>query len=329
MPPHRTPLAVLVLLAGLSAVPASARDLKVAVTIKPIHALTAAIMEGAGSPTLIVDGQASPHTFALKPSAAREIFAADIFIRVGPGIEPWANRLIESIRVPVITLVETPGLTLLDRRTGASFEPHEHGTEEAHHDEPGDDHDHDSKDHDGKDHDGKDHDSKDGHIWLDPHNAAIIADTIADFLGGKDPEHAALYQANATRLKARLTALDAEIAGEMSPLKGRPFIVFHDATQYFEARYGLQALGSVTVSPDVQPSAKRLSELRAKISAANAACVFAEPYLNPRLIEVVTEGSASRAGTLDPEALALAPGPDLYFTLMRAMAKSFTTCLSP
>jgi len=311
MPLIRTHVLTFFLLSALIAPPVAARDLKVAVTIKPIHALTAAIMEGAGSPALIVEGQASPHTFALKPSAAREIFASDVMIRVGPGIEPWANRLIETIRVPVVTLMDTPGLTLLDRRSGSTFEPHDHGARDAHHD----------------DHDGDDHDGKDGHIWLDPHNAMVIADRIASFLAGKDPERAPLYTANAARLKSRLETLDAEIVAEMAPLKGRPFILFHDATQYFEARYGLQALGSITVSPDVQPSAKRLSELRAKIANSGASCVFFEPFFNEALLHAVTEGSKAITVGLDPEGLMIDPGPAAYFELMHKLAQSLTKCL--
>ncbi|WP_457825638.1 metal ABC transporter solute-binding protein, Zn/Mn family, partial [Staphylococcus aureus] len=62
-----------------------------AVTIKPVHSLVAAIMEGAGTPALIVEGQASPHTFALKPSSARAIEAADLFVRVSPAVEPFTT----------------------------------------------------------------------------------------------------------------------------------------------------------------------------------------------------------------------------------------------
>lgn len=307
--------AALVLAALVSRLlPVEARDLRVAVTIKPIHSLAAAIMEGAGSPALIVEGQASPHTFALRPSSARAIQEADLFIRVSPLIEPFSNRLVETVQSPVLTLAELPGLHLLDARRGVTFEPHEHG-------------------HDGHVHDheegGAGGDAKDGHIWLDPGNAAVIAGAIAAELSRRDPDHAGLYRTNAGRLKERLAALDVQTAAHLAPIQGRPFIVFHDATQYFEARYGLAALGSITLSPEVQPSAKRLSELRAKLSATEAACVFAEPYANPRLLAAVTEGTSVKAGTLDPEGLSFEPGPELYFALMRALAKSFAACLAP
>ena len=298
---------------------AAAEQFHVVTTIKPIHSLTAAIMEGAGAPTLLVDGTASPHTFALKPSAARAILDAAVFIRTSPAIEPFTARIVETLPAPVtlVTLADTPGLTLLDRRTSPTFEPHDHGH---------DDH----LDHDDDGHVDHDHiEVKDGHIWLDPRNAALMADKIAAVLSTRDPAHAEVYAANTSRLKSRLAALETELASELAPLKSRPFIVFHDATQYFEARFGLSALGSITVSPEVQPSAKRLTALRGKIASLNAVCVFTEPYFNENLLHAVTEGSAVKSAPLDPEALALAPGPELYFTLMRALAAALASCLAP
>ena len=108
----------------------------------------------------------------------------------------------------------------------------------------------------------------DGHIWLDPENAKAIVDYLAAVLIRRAPADAGKVKANAARLKSELDALTAAIAVETQPLKGKPFVVFHDAYQYFESRFGLDAVGSITVNPEIQPSAKRLSELRRKIRDA-------------------------------------------------------------
>jgi zinc transport system substrate-binding protein len=312
-------------LAGPSA--AQAEDLKVIVTSKPIHALTAAVMAGVGVPKLLVEGSASPHTFSLKPSGARAITSADVFIRVSESIEPFTEKISAALpaTVTLLTLADTPGLTLLDKRTGATFEEHNHGAEESGHNGHAKGHDagHAKDDHD------VDHDGKDGHVWLDPDNAKLMAANVATVLSAKDPSHAAAYQANAIKLATRIDELSAEIAAKTAPLKNRPFIVFHDAYHYFERRFGVQAVGSVTVSPDVQPSAKRIKALRAKITKLAATCVFAEPLFQPNLVAAVTEGTTARSGTLDPEGLSLEPGPDLYFTLMRTLADNLTACLKP
>jgi zinc transport system substrate-binding protein len=302
----------------------SAADVKVVVTSKPIHSLVAAVMHGVGKPVLLIEGSASPHTFSLKPSGARAITNADVFIRVSEGIEPFTEKIAAALpaTVTLVTLADVPGLTLLDKRTGATFEEHGHDAHEAAH-APGGDHKagddvkHDHEVHAKHDDKDEEHGGKDGHVWL------------AEVLATKDPAHADAYKANAARLVARIDQLCVEIAAKTTPLANRPFIVFHDAYQYFENRFGVHAAGSVTVSPDVQPSAKRISALRAKITKLDAACVFAEPLFQPNLVAAVTEGTSARSGTLDPEGLSLEPGPDLYFTLMRTLADNLVTCLKP
>jgi zinc transport system substrate-binding protein len=91
----------------------------------------------------------------------------------------------------------------------------------------------------------------------------------------------------------------------------------------------LTVAGSVTVSPDVQPSALRLSEVRNKIAALGAVCVFAEPTFQPKLVAAVTEGTTARSGTLDPEGMALEPGSELYFELMQRLSANIKACLLP
>ena len=323
-------------LAALTALSASAQaaDLKVVVTSKPIHALVAAIMEGTGQPKLLVEGQASPHTFALKPSGASAINAADVFFRVSGSIEPFSEKISAALpsTVTLVTLAETPGLTLLTQRSGATFEAHSHGDHDGHHDEHHDehaDHDHQKAGHADHDDDEDEHDTKDGHVWLDPDNARLMSQKIAAVLSAKDPAHASVYAANAVKLTTSIDALKLELGTLTKPVADRPFIVFHDAYQYFEHSFGLHAVGSITVSPDVQPSAKRLTALRQKIATLDATCVFAEPLFQLKLVAAVTEGTKARAGTLDPEGLSLEPGPELYFTLMRTLASNLTNCLKP
>ena len=302
-------LVVAALAGTMSAATADPADLKVAVTIKPIHSLVTALMEGIGTPTLLVDGAASAHSFALKPSGVRAINAADVFIRVSETLETFTGKIVSALpdRVRVVTLAQTPGLKLLDLRTGRTFAPHVHdGDDQEEHNDGA---------------------TKDGHIWLDPDNAKAIVAHLAQVLSERAPEHAPRLRANAKALNARIDALSARIEAETKPLKDKPFVVFHDAYQYFDRRFDLDAIGSITVSPEVQPSAKRLTELRRKIRALKAVCVFAEPLFQPNLVAAVTEGTQARSATLDPEGLTLEPGADLYFELMRNLAGGLKSCL--
>jgi zinc transport system substrate-binding protein len=334
---------------------------QVVVSIKPIHSLVASIMKGVGEPSLVVEGAASAHTYTLKPSNARALENADLVFWVGPGLEAFLEKPLEALagKAKVVELEDAPGLMKLPFREGGAFEAHDHddhaagehaagehaeGEHHEHeaasvqtHEDAGHDH-HDEEEHDhaksgetehdheeGHDHE---HGGTDMHLWLDPQNAKAMAAAIAASLIEADPANKATYEANKASLDAEIDALDTEIVATVAPVADKPFIVFHDAYQYFEKRYKVRVTGSVTVSPETMPGAERLSQIHAKITDLNAACVFAEPQFEPKLISVVTEGTNAKSGTLDPEGGALTEGPELYGELMRNLSTSIKDCLS-
>ncbi|MBA4784928.1 MAG: zinc ABC transporter substrate-binding protein ZnuA [Rhizobiales bacterium] len=303
----------------------------VVVSIKPVHSLVAAVMEGVGEPALIVEGAASPHTFTMKPSNARAVEGADLVFWMGPGMEAFLEKPLQALAsdATVVELDDVDGLTKLPFREGGAFDAHDHDDEGHEHEEhaEGDDHAHDETAEAREDHH-HDHDAFDTHLWLDPTNAKAMASAIETALVDADPDNAATYASNLEALNTRIDALDKEIAETVAPVKDKPFVVFHDAYQYFEAHYGVRVAGSVTVSPEAIPGAERVQEIHEKVKELGAACVFAEPQFEPKLIQVVTEGTNARSGTLDPEGATLTEGPDLYFDLMRSIAASLRDCLS-
>ncbi|BCH66023.1 zinc ABC transporter substrate-binding protein [Agrobacterium vitis] len=292
----------------------------VVASIKPVNSIVAAIMKGAGTPHLLVEGAGSPHDYSLKPSKAKALQQADLIFWVGPGLETFLDKPLDALagKAKVVALAEAKGVELLPLREGGPFEAHDDG--DAH--EAGHDHD---KGH-GHSHDDE-HGTHDMHIWLDPDNAKAMAATIAETLSTADKANAPLYAENLTRFQAQVDAMDKQIATMLAPVKDKPFIVFHDAYQYFEHRYHVTVAGSVTVSPEKAPGAERVSALHAKIKSLDAACIFAEPQFTPKLIKVVSEGSNARTGTLDPLGTGLADGPDLYPALMTDLATAMATCL--
>ena len=305
---------------------AALAEVKVVVTSKPIHALVAKVMAGVGTPDILVGGSASPHAYAMKPSDARKVNAADVFFRVSEALEPFTGKVVASLpkSVRVVSLAEAPGLTLLERREGGAFEAHDHAAEKGH----GHGHKHDHEAGKAADHDHDDDEPADPHVWLDPDNAKAMVRHIADILGAAAPDKADVIKANAEAEIASITALAAELEQDLKPLAGKPFVVYHDAYQYMEKRYGLTAVGSLTVSPDVTPSGKRLQTLRRKIASTGAVCIFAEPHFEERVTKTIADGTKSRTGVLDPEGTTLTPGPDLYATLMRNLARGFKGCLA-
>ena len=296
-------------------------DLKVVASIKPIHSLVAGVMEGTGTPTLIVAGAGSPHTYALKPSQARRLQEADLVFWVGNTLEPFLQKPLESIasKATTVTLMDVDGLNQITFREGGAFDAHGHDDHKGH-----DDHD-EHKGHD--DHDDHAHGAYDPHIWLDPINAKVLVHDIEEALVASDPANAAIYKANADRIMANLDALVAEIDATLDPVKSQGFIVFHDAYQHFEQRFGMSAVGSITVSPEVLPGAERVRELQEKVRGSNASCVFSEPQFEPKLVATITENTDAGTGVLDPLGASLKNGPDLYFNLIRGMAASLKGCL--
>ena len=320
---HRTRSAALAMILGMSTSGGALAEVSVVVSSKPIHALVASVMAGVGTPDVLVSGAASPHSYAMKPSDAKKANTADVFFRVSESLEPFTGKLVSSLpkSVKIVSLAEAPGLTLLERRTGGAFQDHDHGHDHGH------SHGKKAKAKHKHDHD-HDHDEDDPHVWLDPNNAKAMVRHIADVLSAAAPDKAAQIKANADAEIGRLDALASDLEQQLKPLAGKPFVVYHDAYQYLEKRYGLQAVGSLTVNPDVTPSGRRLRDLRRKITETKAEFVFAEPQFEARITNLIADGTKARTGTLDPEGTTLTPGPELYHTLMRNLAEGLKGCLA-
>ncbi|QDL91465.1 zinc transporter [Paroceanicella profunda] len=308
------------LLAGAAA----AEPPSVATDIPPVQSLVARVMQGVGTPDLIIRPGASPHDYALRPSEAAALQRADIVFWIGEDLTPWLEGPISELAAGAesVQLLETPGTTELTFRGGATFEPHSHSGEEAH----GDDHDAHSEErgHDEHDH----HGHHDPHAWLDPENARVWLDVIAGRLSALDPEHAATYAANATAGRAELESLSQDINAQLAGLRDRPFIVFHDAYQYFENRFGLAAAGAITLGDATAPGAARIAEIRDKVAALGVTCAFSEPQFNPGLLRTVFQGETTKTGVLDPLGSDIPTGPGLYPQLLRHLANGLSDCLT-
>ncbi len=108
-----------------------AKQLRVVATIKPVHALAAQVLDGIASPRLLIDGATSPHTYALKPSDAAALQHADLFVRIGPTLEPFSEKIRKALptSVGVLTLMSAKGLETLSVRASGTFEAHDHDHE--------------------------------------------------------------------------------------------------------------------------------------------------------------------------------------------------------
>lgn len=279
----------------------------VVVSIKPLHALVAGVMQGVAEPQLLVKGGGSPHSYVLRPSEARDLSRADLIVWVGPQLESFLAKSLSTLgqNARQLELIEVLAAQLLPLRKGGSWEGHKHHTKGMRHEE----------------HNGHDkHTELNPHLWLDPRLAQQIVTKTAATLAEIDPTHRQQYQQNAAQLHARLDSLHRKLTAKLAPVKEVPYIVFHDAYHYFEAAYSLNAIGSITVDPERKPGAKRIRQIREKIKQSAARCVFSEPQFEPRLLAIIIEGSTARTGVLDPLGADLLAGPESYFRLLNALA---------
>jgi len=314
MSPIRKSLLAIALCALVVPHGSRAQSPDVVVSLKPIHSLVAGVMGEAGEPVLLLDGAASPHTYQMRPSEARALSRADLIVWIGEAMETFLHRAVENLgsQATVVTLHEVSGMQLLRNREGGIWD------EEDHHDEPHVDK---HEDH------GHEHGEFNMHVWLYPDNARRIVDYIAEMMIVLDPARSATWRSNAAAMQARITALDESLRERLSPVRGRAFVVFHDAYQYFERAYDLNGKGAVAVDPARAPSAKRLRELRAALAEHDVRCVFTEPQFEPDLVRTLVEGTPVRTAVLDPVGADIEPGPDAWTGIMNGLGDAMVECL--
>ena len=303
--------------------PANA-EIKVVASIKPIHSLAIYLMDGIAKPDLIVDGYASPHGFAMKPSHAKMLQNADLIFWVGEDLESFLEKPLSSIakKAEKIELMKIKGLQVLKFRERNIFDDHDDHGHDDHDDHGKKEDDHDDHGHD--DHDVHAHGEFDPHIWLDPINAKVILNEMVEHLIENDPKNEAKYKSNLAKALKEIDKLIIDVMTDLSSSVSS--IVFHDAYQYFEKRFNVNILGAFTVNTDVMPGAEQLAEIREIIEHDKVACVFSEPQFNPDIIKAVAKDMNIKTGVVDPLGATLDPGKDLYLNLIRNMSASFKGC---
>ncbi|MCZ4351819.1 zinc ABC transporter substrate-binding protein [Roseovarius aestuarii] len=306
----------------------------VATDIAPVHSLVAQVMEGVGTPDLILPPGADPHGHSLRPSEASALERADLVVWVGPALTPWLKNPLETLAAKAQhrVLMDVDGTILIAMRDGAGFEGHDHGHENRDdhedHEEHGDHDDHDDHD-DHEDHDEHQHNDGgpiDPHAWLDPENALLWLSAITEDLAALDPENASIYAANAAKGQARILQAQSQAQALLAPLHDTPFIVMHDAYHYFEARFDLHARAAITSGDAERPSPARIDEVRHIAEDTGTRCIVAETAANSGLVEAVLPGGQDHVTVIDPLGTQFNPGPHLYPALLSDVAIRLSEC---
>jgi len=289
-----TSICAAIAMTAIAATPAKADPPRVIASIAPLHSLVAGVMAGVGTPDLLLSGSVSPHDFALTPSDARRIAAADLVIWIGAPLESFLVKLLDGAGERQLNLLAVPDVDAMPFDAGD---------------------------------DGGDTAGIDPHIWLDPVRAIAVVTAVEKRLSQIDPENAKTYRANAAALSTRLAALDEAIRARLQPVALKPFIAFHDAYGYFSRRYGLRPAGHFAVDPQRRPGARTIARLTDLVGAGKVTCAFVEPQFDARIVTAIAADRPLRIGRLDPIGIDLEPGPALYETLLKANSEAIAECL--
>ena len=317
-------------------------EVNVVTTIKPLHSLVSSVMKGIGEPSLIIEGTNNPHTFVFKPSHAKMIEEADIIFWIGEDLEAFMEKPLDSLaeEAQVISFMELSSIEKLKFREKNIFDDHDGHEDEHEGHEDEDDHGHKDDDHD-DDHDGHEdeheghdddhndahahaHGEFDAHIWLDPVNAKKMVLEIAHELSDLDPNNKVKYENNAN---VTIKSLDELVDSNKKILsKDISYVVFHDAYQYFEKRFGVIPAGALTLNPDVLPGAKQIADIQDVINDKGIKCIFSEPQYNPKIIETIGNDMKISTGVMDPLGAYIDAGPSMYSDLINGIANSIKDC---
>jgi len=264
------------------------RQLKVAVSIRPIHSIVASIMQGVSSPALIVKQSQSPHHANLKPSQANILAKADIVFWIGPELETFLQKSIYSTtgEAKAFQLSKIAGLQLLSLSHG----------------------------------------QPDPHIWLSVENADTIAEFVTNRLIEANPSSAKNYRKNLAQFQLDMDVLQLELEAILESQKNHNFLVYHDALRYLEHKFQFHAQAINVGNEEITAGARQIVAIGKLMRSRKFQCLLVEPNINATAIISMAEDSEIPIAVLDPLGLELPAGPDLYGQMMRNLATIIANC---
>ncbi len=274
----------------------------IVVSIKPIHSIMSALMEGVSRPKLLLESNDSAHTFHLKPSQLNLLSNADLVITIGESFETGLKKTLGNIKDGSRVIVsEINDIRLYDFRNVDINEMNK------------DEH--------------TDHDEYDLHLWLDIDNMIKTAQYISEKLIEIDPENINTYKTNLNKNHSRLNKLKSELKQQLTPLRSERFAIFSDTLQYFEKSFQLQKPVIVTPYHGARLSIHRTLEARNKMKDLKIKCLLYGPENTSKKVDVLTEDLPIKAVSIDILGAKLNAGSDQYFNLMKGLSSQLLECL--
>ncbi|MCG8402571.1 MAG: metal ABC transporter substrate-binding protein [Firmicutes bacterium] len=316
---------------------AKEEKIKVAASIFPLADITGNIGGDKIETVTLIPAGSSPHTFEATPEQVKYLSRAQLFVKVGAGLDTFADKLVESANPGLVTVTVTDSVQLLDslHRHGAEGSTHHHecahqakeetGHEHAEHATAGEEHRHAEADNGhlhqeshGTPHQGHHHGDKDPHVWLDPvlvkeHIAPQIAAALAEI----SPENSSYFKANLEAYCNELELLHQDMAEKTAGFNQHTFIAFHSAWRYLAHRYGLKDI-TVEEFPGKEPTAQWITQVVETARAENVKAILAEPQFSTKAAGVIAAEFGAPVLIVDPLGAEDKEGYDSYLSMMRS-----------
>jgi len=268
----------------------AAAEISVAATIRPLQLIAQAIMQDHGSVSALIDSKDSPHHYALTPGDRLIIEDADILLWIGPEFEVVLSDVYRQKNEvkSILTVADIPDLTVHSLN--------------------------DSQD--------------DPHFWLSTDNALLIARELVLCLSEIEPSKEQSFQLAFDNFELNLSKTDLLIEESLSLFRDKPFLVFHDAFQYFEKQFGLTGGEFLLQDPEMEPSMNELLTIRRRVEDLSVSCLLLEPGANDALVSAIFGDQKPSREFVDLLGFEVADGPQAYVNLVTNVANSFSACLS-
>jgi len=260
----------------------------VTATIRPLHSIAARIMEGVGEPNLLLGDNQPIHDTVLKPSQARLLANTDILVWIGPELETFLDNPIRTMAAgtEVVSILGEDILSV-QRYSDSLVDPH---------------------------------------VWLNTGNAQAIAALVTDKLANADPANSQKYQNNLAGFKKELSALNSEISIILAAGQSRKYLIYHNALNYFKEEFDLDLQSTNSGNEILTPSARQISKIRKLLRSGDYSCVFTDPLTNSSAITSAANDANVDFASLDPLGNKLMPGPQLYASMMKNIARTIADC---
>lgn len=336
---------------------ASVQALTITTSIPPLAGMIAPLLSADDEVKVILKAGQSPHNFQMSPANMQQLVTSDLVIWVGSPVDAWLKKPLEVTKASSLSMHVLTNLLELPIRHGGIWEKHLHSkhkpategeVEHIEHNQEHDEHQQSKKDNEHSheyEHDNDTVVSKqvkqskprmDGHLWMSYHNTVLLIKAVSAKLQQLKPSQANEIQQKTVLWLSKLADTDKKLETQLSVIKHQPYLVLHDAFQYFEARYALNGVGSIQLNPSVTPSLKRVAELRQRIQNGTVKCVFKEPQFPAKRVLSVVRGLEVEVGSLDPIGVLSNNNHDgshskasfiTYDRFMQQLAEQFISCL--